>query len=81
MYKPQRAGAVLFAELLGAVADVDPEMRIRFTSPHPKDFSDDVLKVSLTTCKSHTVGARNIIGMIKRPGGHRLKAALASVLF
>lgn len=45
VYKPQRAGAVQFAELLDAVSDVDPEMRIRFTSPHPKDFSDDVLKV------------------------------------
>ena len=46
VYKPQRSGAVQFAELLDAVASVDPEMRIRFTSPHPKDFSDDVLKVS-----------------------------------
>ncbi len=46
VYKPQRGGAVQFAELLDAVASVDPEMRIRFTSPHPKDFSDDVLKVS-----------------------------------
>ena len=45
VYKPQRAGAVQFAEVLDAVSDVDPEMRIRFTSPHPKDFSDDVLKV------------------------------------
>ena len=45
VYKPQRAGAVQFAELLDAVSDVDPEMRIRFTSPHPTDFSDDVLKV------------------------------------
>ncbi len=46
VYKPQRTGTVQFAELLDAVASVDPEMRIRFTSPHPKDFSDDVLKVS-----------------------------------
>lgn len=34
-----------FADLLEAVADVDPEVRVRFTSPHPRDFSDDVLKV------------------------------------
>ncbi|KAK9823298.1 hypothetical protein WJX72_001730 [[Myrmecia] bisecta] len=45
VYKPKREGAVQFAELLDAVADIDPEMRIRFTSPHPKDFSDEVLQV------------------------------------
>ena len=44
VYKPRRAGRQ-FAELLDAVAAVDPEMRIRFTSPHPKDFSDDVIEV------------------------------------
>ena len=47
MYKPQkaRAGAVLFADLLQQVAEAAPEMRIRFTSPHPKDCGDDVLQV------------------------------------
>ena len=45
MYVPRRAGAASFAALLDAVAAVDPEMRVRFTSPHPKDFSDDVLAV------------------------------------
>jgi MiaB/RimO family radical SAM methylthiotransferase len=35
VYAPRREGAVRFAELLERVADVDPEMRIRFTSPHP----------------------------------------------
>ena len=45
VYKPKRDGAVRFAELLDAVADVDPEMRVRFTSPHPKDFPDEVLRV------------------------------------
>ena len=44
-YRPRREGAVRFGELLGRVAAVDREMRIRFTSPHPKDFSDDVLEV------------------------------------
>jgi tRNA A37 methylthiotransferase MiaB len=29
-----------FADLLQQVAEVDPNMRIRFTSPHPKDFPD-----------------------------------------
>lgn len=46
MYVPHRAHSISFAELLDRVADINPEMRIRFTSPHPKDFSDDVLKVS-----------------------------------
>ena len=44
VYKPRRAGRG-FAELLDAVATVDPELRVRFTSPHPKDFSDDVIEV------------------------------------
>ena len=44
VYKPRRAGRG-FAELLDAVAAVDPELRVRFTSPHPKDFSDDVIDV------------------------------------
>ena len=45
VYKPARGGAVGFAELLDAVAGVDGEVRVRFTSPHPKDFNDDVLQV------------------------------------
>ncbi|KAK8790937.1 hypothetical protein WA158_005568 [Blastocystis sp. Blastoise] len=36
---------ILFHELLKQVAEVDPEMRIRFTSPHPKDFPLPVLEV------------------------------------
>ena len=47
VYKPRRAGRG-FAELLDAVAAVDPELRVRFTSPHPKDFSDDVIDVRFT---------------------------------
>lgn len=45
VYKPKRAGAIGFAELLERVAAVNPEMRVRFTSPHPKDFTVDVLGV------------------------------------
>jgi tRNA-2-methylthio-N6-dimethylallyladenosine synthase len=33
-----------FAELLRAIASVDGIRRIRFTSPHPHDFTDDVLE-------------------------------------
>ncbi|KAF0304142.1 CDK5 regulatory subunit-associated protein 1 [Amphibalanus amphitrite] len=44
VYRP-KTGGTRFADLLSAVADVDPEMRVRFTSPHPKDFPDEVLRV------------------------------------
>lgn len=46
VYKAKEGG-LRFADLLSRVAEVDPEMRIRFTSPHPKDFPDEVLQVSL----------------------------------
>lgn len=42
VYKLPQSG-LQFAELLDRVADVNSEIRIRFTSPHPKDFPDDVM--------------------------------------
>lgn len=36
-------GGVRFTELVDRISRIDPEMRIRFTSPHPKDFPDDLL--------------------------------------
>ncbi|KAJ2608895.1 hypothetical protein H4S08_004274 [Coemansia sp. RSA 1365] len=41
----RKEGGRRFAELLHRVAHVDPEMRVRFTSPHPKDFPDELLYV------------------------------------
>jgi tRNA A37 methylthiotransferase MiaB len=44
-----------FADLLKDVAAIQPEMRVRFTSPHPKDFPPEVLEVIANTaniCKS-----------------------------
>lgn len=39
-------GAVTdFAALLAAVADAAPDMRVRFTTSHPKDLSDEVIAV------------------------------------
>ena len=32
-----------FASLLGLVAEAAPDMRVRFTTSHPKDMSDDIL--------------------------------------
>ena len=39
-----KVGGRRFSDLLDKVSQVDPEMRIRFTSPHPKDFPDEVRK-------------------------------------
>ena len=43
MYKLRDGDGYRFGDLLRAVAEINPEMRVRFTSPHPKDFQDDVL--------------------------------------
>lgn len=44
VYKTKKGG-IRFAELLERVAQAVPDVRIRFTSPHPKDFPDEVLQV------------------------------------
>lgn len=49
VYKPKRVGARAFADLVEAVAAIDVECRVRFTSPHPKDFPDDLLRVIANT--------------------------------
>src|SRR5690606_23872234 len=36
---------VNFANLLEAVARVHPDLRVRFSTSHPKDLTDDVLEV------------------------------------
>lgn len=38
-----RAGATDFAALLTAVADAAPSMRVRFTTSHPRDMSDEII--------------------------------------
>jgi tRNA A37 methylthiotransferase MiaB len=72
VYRPKREGAVNFAELLHQVAAVDPEMRVRFTSPHPKDFTEDVLHVSgwgwgWASANLHVPGGRGPASMTRMP--------------
>jgi MiaB/RimO family radical SAM methylthiotransferase len=43
MYRLRDGEGVRFTELLDRVTSAVPEMRVRFTSPHPKDFPDDLL--------------------------------------
>lgn len=45
MYKLRDGNGVRFAELMDRVSDIAPEVRFRFTSPHPKEFPDPLLKV------------------------------------
>ena len=40
---PETDATVDFAELLEAVALVDPRLRVRFSTSHPKDITDEVL--------------------------------------
>jgi tRNA-2-methylthio-N6-dimethylallyladenosine synthase len=37
--------SVNFAQLLAKVAEVNPELRVRFSTSHPKDMTDEVLQV------------------------------------
>jgi MiaB/RimO family radical SAM methylthiotransferase len=51
-----------FTELLRRVAAVDPEIRIRFTSPHPKDFPEELLTLIRDTpniCKQIHIPAQS----------------------
>ena len=45
MYKLRKDSGARFADLLGNVATEAPEVRFRFTSPHPKDFPKPLLEV------------------------------------
>ncbi|XP_029357585.1 mitochondrial tRNA methylthiotransferase CDK5RAP1 [Echeneis naucrates] len=40
-----KQGGLRFSDLLDRVSRINPDMRIRFTSPHPKDFPDEVLQL------------------------------------
>ena len=45
MYKLRNGEGARFADLLALVSEAAPEIRFRFTSPHPKDFPDPLLDV------------------------------------
>ena len=39
----EKAGSTDFAKLLRQVAEIDPSLRVRFTTSHPRDLTDEVL--------------------------------------
>lgn len=45
-YKYEKDGrTILFPELLSIVAEAVPDIRIRFTSPHPRDMNDETIEM------------------------------------
>jgi tRNA-2-methylthio-N6-dimethylallyladenosine synthase len=48
-YVDRTNGQVTFAQLLRRMSEIEGLKRIRFTSPHPSDFSDELLEV-MTDC-------------------------------
>ena len=43
--KDEGQPVVRFAQLMDLVSDVDPDLRVRFSTSHPKDMTDEVLEV------------------------------------
>lgn len=56
LYEEEGKPAVRFPELLKMVAEAAPDMRIRFTTSHPKDMNPEVARIML----SHPNVARHI---------------------
>ena len=75
---------VPFVDLLRQVSQIDPEMRVRFQSPHPKDFPDDVLHLiaeSPNICNSlHMPAQSGSTSMLERMHrGYSREAYLALI--
>ena len=45
----EKEGSVNFAELLRRVAAVSPQLRVRFSTSHPKDLSDELIETIAST--------------------------------
>lgn len=44
-YKDDKGNTTDFASLLAMVAEAAPDMRVRFTTSHPKDMSDEIIAI------------------------------------
>mmetsp|Transcript_14044 Transcript_14044/g.21328 ORF Transcript_14044/g.21328 Transcript_14044/m.21328 type:complete len:878 (+) Transcript_14044:135-2768(+) len=43
MYNLRGGAGYYFVDLVEAISDISPELRVRFTSPHPKDYPPELL--------------------------------------
>jgi tRNA A37 methylthiotransferase MiaB len=62
MFKLRDGAGARFADLMDQVSDAAPEIRFRFTSPHPKDFPDPLLEVigsKANVCKQIHIPAQS----------------------
>lgn len=69
----QNGELISFAQLLEKVASVNPQLRIRFATSHPKDISDDLLYAIANNhniCKAIHLpfqsGSNHVLNMMKR---------------
>ncbi|KAG8469707.1 hypothetical protein KFE25_006162 [Diacronema lutheri] len=84
VFKAREGGGARFTELLSAVAAVSPELRVRFTSPHPKDFPAELLETIAHTpnvCKQLHLPAQSgssaVLARMRREYGRDAYLALA----
>lgn len=56
VYQTKRGG-LRFSDLLDQVSRIDPNVRIRFTSPHPKDFPDEVFSLICFSSFGYSLGS------------------------
>jgi MiaB/RimO family radical SAM methylthiotransferase len=76
-FKARSGDGVRFAELLHRVAQAVPDTRIRFTSPHPKDFPTPLLEVIRDTpniCKAiHLPAQSGSSAVLERMNRHHTR--------
>jgi MiaB/RimO family radical SAM methylthiotransferase len=85
MYRLRGGDGVRFTELLDRVSAAAPEMRVRFTSPHPKDFPDDLLALMAerpNICKQVHMpaqsGSSDVLASMRRGYSREAYLALAT---
>jgi tRNA-2-methylthio-N6-dimethylallyladenosine synthase len=69
----QRAASTGFAQLMEMVAQVHPDLRVRFSTSHPKDMTDDVIEIMAkyeNICNNIHLpvqsGSSRLLGMMNR---------------